>query len=99
MVAARTRLFHAIVGLGLGVTAGVACGSSVEQSTSTEGTGGVGGAGGAATTTGSGSGGAATTTTVVASSSSNGSGGAGGGIVIDAGPDDAQQTWDVIPIK
>jgi hypothetical protein len=94
MRGARTRLFHAIVGLGIGVTAGVACGSTVEQSDATTGgTGGSGGAGGAATTTSSGGAGGAVTTATASSSSSSGV------ITFDAGPPSDAQTWDVVPIK
>lgn len=94
MRGASTKLFHAIVGLG--VVSGVACGSVVttEVTGGTTG-GGEGGAGGTTTTTGAAGSGGATTTT---SSTTTDTGEGGQTVFFDAGPSDAQ-TWDVVPIK
>lgn len=99
MRGARTKLFHAIVGLGL--ASGVACSSSVENAAagSSGGTGGNGGNSGNSSSTHST---ASSTGSQMTASSSGGLGGSGGAMN-DAGqsdaPNDAQQNWDVITIK
>jgi hypothetical protein len=89
MIGARTRLFHAVVALG--ITSGLACAGSVEQA----GTGTTGGTGGAGGHAGTGNVGSSSSTGNVGSSS----GGGGPIFTVDGSISDAQQTWDVIPIK
>jgi len=98
MVGTRTRLFHAVVGLGLAAALSPACGSTVDEASagSASGAGGHGGAN-------AGAGAQVASSSSSSSSSASGAGGAGGDMGFDAGASDANMDapsqWDAIPIK
>jgi hypothetical protein len=97
---ARARLFHAVVGLGLGVAMGTACANRVEQAADGA-TGSGGGGGGPVKTSAAASGGgfAAATSTVASSSTATSSSSGTGGSDVDAGAVDAAPDWFIVPIK
>jgi hypothetical protein len=98
MVGTRTRLFNAVVGLGLAAALSPACGTTVDGASAGN-SSGAGGHGGASAGPGP-----QVASSSSSASSASGAGGAGGDMSIDAGGFDADimdapMQWDVIPIK